>query len=187
MRELAIAVELNHREDGRSELKLTDRSSGIVLLTADLNSLEARDLMIGRTVNGGRGVLAQVAESERMAHVGQVRWNASLDLNRNFDGDLRGNINLNDVRLGNMIEDNELKPKGHAYHRVDRRNFGLTWIVYGYAETAEEAVEAARATAAQMEEWATNGKWMRPGSSEVVQAGDASFFPARAELASHDW
>lgn len=187
MRELMMVVELNHRQDGRSELKVTDRKSGIVLFTADLNAQESKDLIVGTTVNGGRGVLAQVAEAERLAQVGMVRWNASLNLNRVFDGDTRGNSAKSDVRLNNMIEDNELKPKGHVYHRVDRRNFGLTWIVYGYSETAEQAVADAKAAAAQMERWAINGEWTRPEREEPVQVGDAKYFPSRPELINDEW
>jgi hypothetical protein len=180
MRELAIDFQLNHRHDGTSELKITDRLSGIVLMSSVLSTLESKTFMTGGTVNGGRGAIATVNDSDKLTRVGMYRWNAALNLNRVFDGDNRGSSQHSDQRLLNAIEDSELKPKGEAYHRVDRRNFGLTWIVYGYTYTAERAVQVAAAAAAEMEAWAINGEWKRPTIGETVQAGDASYFPIQA-------
>lgn len=188
MRELRMAVELNHRQDGRSELKVTDRKSGIVLFTADLNAEESKTLIIGGTVNGGRGVVAKVNDPEKLERVGKIRWNASLDLNRVFDGDTRGNSAHSDTRLDNLIKDDGLTDlfKGYAYHRVDRRNFGITWVVYGYSADAESAVKDAKAAAEQLEALAISGNWLRPESMEEVQTGDAKYFPSRPQLINDD-
>jgi hypothetical protein len=153
-KQVEIQLGRTHGPDGNSwTLRINDVASGYGAAEIELTDTQFSNLLHGSMVESA----AWLPRPEGAARFGTFRWNVSIALERDYDG--QGH-QYGETRLINqMLDDGLVAAFGAEEFRVDSTNFGLRLVLYGYVDSEAERTRAEHGAAQLLDQGVRDRGW----------------------------